>query len=58
MVQLRGELGGPHDRTGHQLGEERYIEGEVDERELVDVVAACVYHVAEGLEREERDADR
>ena len=55
---LRHELADPHDRPGHQVGEERQVGGEVQQRDRPEMPAVGVDHVADGLEHEERHADR
>ena len=57
-LQLRQELGRPHDRTGDEMREEREIGGEVEERDRFDLASICVDHIRQRLEREERDPDR
>ena len=57
LAQLGQELGGPHDRAGHEVREEREVDGEVEQPDRFQVVPVGVDHVAHRLEREERDAD-
>ena len=58
LVDLRHELAAAHDRAGDDVREERQVGREVEERPGLEVAAVDVDDVAEGLEREERDADR
>ena len=57
-VELREELARAHDRARDEVREEREVDGELAERDRPEVAAVDVDDVAEGLEREERDADR
>ena len=56
--QLVFELRHPHDRTGHEVGEERQVDREVEQRDRFLLLAVDVDDVADGAEREERDPDR
>ena len=55
-VQLGQELGGAHDRSRHQVGEERQVDGEVQPPPGGQGAAVDVHHVADGLEGEEGDS--
>ena len=57
LVELRDELVGPHDGTGHQLWKETDIEAEVEDvSDRFDAVTIHIHDVADGLEGIERDA--
>ena len=58
VSELRCHLRCPHDRSGHELGEERQVHREVQRRHLADVPTADIDDVAHRLERVEGDADR
>ena len=58
-MKLREELLGAHDRAGDELREEAEIESEIPEiADRRDRPAGDIHHIADGLEDEERDADR
>lgn len=58
-MKLREELLGPHYRAGDELREEAEIESEIPEiADRRDRPAGDIHHIADGLEDEERDADR
>ena len=58
-MQLRDELTGPHDGTGHQLREETDIEAEIEDvAHRLDAPAIHIHDVADGLEGIEGDAYR
>ena len=56
--ELRQKVLRSHDRTSDELGEERQVEGEIEEAGGWDVSSGNIDHVAERLEGEERDPDR
>ena len=59
LVKLREELLGPHYRACDELREEAEIESEIPEiADRRDRPAGDIHHIADGLEDEERDADR
>jgi hypothetical protein len=57
-AELRQELARPDDRTGHQVREERQVDGEVQGLGRLDDAAVHVHHVGQRLEGEEADPDR
>ena len=58
-AELRQEIGGAHDRPGHQLREERHVERHVERVAAhLDIAAIDVGHVRDAVKREERDPDR
>ncbi len=57
-VELRDQLAGAHDRPGHEVREEREVDGELLERRRHEVAAVGVDDVADRHERVEGDADR
>ena len=59
LVQLRNEFAGAHNRAGDALREETQVEAEIEEvPNRVNLAPLDVDDVADGLEGEERDADR
>ena len=57
-AQLREQLVGPHDRSGHEVREEGLKDRHVHERGGARLAPVHVHHVRDRLEGEERDPDR
>ena len=59
LVQLLHKFHGPHDGTGHQLGEKAEIEAEIQEiPHGLYLPSLHIHHIAHGLEGEEGNAYR
>ena len=58
LAELGQELRGPHDRAGHQVGEEGEVDRKIQQGCRFDASTVGVDHVAESLEREEADPHR
>ena len=58
LAELGQELRGPHDRAGHQVGEEGEVDRKIQQGCRFDASTVGVDHVAESLEREETDPYR
>ena len=58
VAQLRQQVAGPHDRPGHEMGKEAHQQGEIEQPRRARAAVVDIDHIAQALEREERDADR